>query len=351
VRGLTWTMAAALCCLAILPGRAVAEGTGAVAAAVPDERAAPEAAGPAVAPPPAPDAAQAALPTVLPPSPQAPKPAEWSLEACKVIYKDKAVDLKNRMFSFQPVYGKKAINWTEKDYVDLLALAAACNGVIVGGGDRFDAKAWPGTVNMVRQRMLPVSQVAKVIAERTSRIKPEAIRVPSCEDFLQFSFDAYETADSSERVFGQSFLAMSLADLERSVSYTNLCLAYLPDYAQIAAGMRKEVTRDLLNRVMDRALIVQKRRLEWEALPRYDTDLVLDREGIVIPTTMLSPDAREMVARFNRSSALRRPFSPEAIGLLLRMADDVLRDDRSAFDKLYANAVRARCQQEIFRKQ
>jgi len=338
VRSLTRTKAAALLCLALLPVPAAAGPgvpAGALAAAVPEIE-----------------------PEVSPPTRPNPVPDQgrkggkaWSHEACKVIYPDKAFDFRNRMFSFQPVYGKKSIDWTDKDYADLAALVAACSGVTFGEGEPFNAKPWPGMINVARSRILPVAEVARVVAVRAARMQPDAIRLPACDEFLQFKVDTYQVSDTSAALFGQSFLAMGMADLDRAVSYTNLCLAYLPEHAQIAGGWRKEVARDLLYRIMDRALIVQKRRQEWEAQPRYDTDLVLERDGVVLPTTMLSPDAREMIARFNRSSALRRPFSPEAIGQLLRMAEDVMRDDRSALDKLYAVAVKNRCQQEIFRKQ
>jgi hypothetical protein len=244
----------------------------------------------------------------------------WSKDSCKKLYDVGALQVQNDFLSFKPVFGKKSINWTDEDYKSLIALARACNGFSPGDGNPLDYRPWATMVNNIRNRILPIAGKAEIIIGRIDKVKVEGIRKPNCEEMIGFKLNAYEGRDSSQDLFGVDFMAMSLSDLEKTVSITNLCLGYLPDYAHALGGWRKEGVREEIYRVMDRALIIQKRRLEWEALPRYDTDLVLDREGILVPTTFTSPDAREMISRFNKSTALRKPFSPETIGVLLRMA-------------------------------
>ena len=271
------------------------------------------------------------------------------MAACKPLFDEGGWVIRNRLFAFERVFGKKALSWTNEDYDKVITLARACHGIKVG--ETFiDGNNWVAMINAARERVLPISQIAKQVEEFGHTLGVKAIVLPPCWSFLDYRYDAYEQSDSSESFFGVSFMAMSDEDLAKSVLYVNQCLAYLPDYALSSRGMRIADTTRILNQIMDRALIIQKRRQDYAASSPGPDDLVIEIGGVRILPTFTAPETREMLLRYNKAASQRRRFTPETLSMLVRLSDKVLERNGSAYDKAYAEAVKAKVQEEIFRR-
>lgn len=280
--------------------------------------------------------------------PPAPKPEDDS--PCAPLSRETSTTVARRLEAFETVFGKKAINWTSTDYDKVIALATACQGVRVGNGMVVHAPDWIASVNQARKQVLEISQIAQAVDDYARSLKPEQIKFPFCDKILDFTVDAYTQADNSAAIFGLSLMRMGDGDLDRVVKFTNYCITYLPAYATSARGWLKERTMDAVYKLMDRALLMQKRREEWAAMQRRPSDLVINVDGVDVPPVYASLPAREMVMRFNRATALQRRFTPETVSVLVKMSDEVLTKNASAYDKLYAEAVKQRLQDEIFRR-
>lgn len=291
--------------------------------------------------------AQASRPA--PPPVAQPGVEAFSDPSCEPLLAQPPWMVKNKLFAFEVVFGKKAIDWTDEDYRALALKARDCHGVRKGKY-RIEATEWYTQISAAREKLLPLVEISKAVAKFGEQLAPEEIVFPECPAVLEWKLDAYSQEDGSRRMFGKSFVAMGEGDLDRAIKYVNQCLAFLPDYAFIAKAWRPEVTVEFVNKVMDRALVVQKRRKDWATWDRKETDIVVEQEGVVIPPTMASLEAREMILRYNKASAQMRRFSPETIARLVQLSDGVLSGNRTLYDKLYGEAVRNRVQEEIFRR-
>ncbi|AOG03477.1 hypothetical protein [Bosea sp. RAC05] len=278
----------------------------------------------------------------------------WSAEdyakACSPLLAESASRIRLRLLAFEPVFGKAAIKWSAEDYQKVVDLARACHG-FSRNGEMVDGNNWKAMVEGARDAVLPVAEKAIQVDEYARTLTTEAIRLPACWRMADFKIDPHAMTDTSKEVFGQSFMQMSDSDLETAVKYVNECLLYLPDYAKSVKGWREAQGKELVGAIMDKALLILKRRAEWREWGHRETDLVInDADGAQIPPTMLSRTAREMVLRFNKAAALRRRFTPESISVLVKIADDVVAENKNAYDLAYAEAVSKRIQEEIFRR-
>lgn len=279
----------------------------------------------------------------------APTPSPELMTACKPLFDEGGWVVRNRLFAFERVFGKRALSWTADDYDKVVALARACHGIRLG--ETFiDGNNWVAMINAAKERVLPISQIAKQVEAFGQSLGVKDITLPPCWAFLDYKFDAYEQTDSSPSFFGISFMAMSDEDLAKSVLYVNQCLAYLPDYALSSRGLRIADTTRILNAIMDRALIIQKRRADHVASQPGPDDLIIEIDGVRILPTFTGPETREMLIRYNKAAAQKRRFTPETLSLLVRLSNKVLEKNASVYDKAYAEAVKAKVDEEIFRR-
>lgn len=276
-------------------------------------------------------------------------PTPELVEACEPLFEQGGWVVRNKLFAFERVFGKRALTWTNEDFDKVITLARACHGI--RKGETFiDGNNWTSMINAARERVLPISHIAKQVDDFGKKLGVREITLPPCWSFLEYSYDAYAQSDSSASYFGKSFMAMNDEDLEKSILYVNQCLAFLPDYALSSRGIRVADTTRLLNQIMDRALIIQKRRQDYANSPKGEEDLVIDIEGVRIYPTFTAPETREMLLRYNKAANQKRRFTPETVGVLVRLSDRVLEKNSSAYDKAYAEAVKAKVQEEIFRR-
>lgn len=270
---------------------------------------------------------------------------------CAALSRETSTSVALRLQAFETVYGKRAINWTQEDFDRVIGLAYSCQGFVIKGGNPVHAPDWVLSINQARQKVTEMAALVKAVEEYGRNLKPEAIRLPFCGKVLDYALDDFQQADNSREIFGQDVMEMSDGDLDRVVKYVNYCIAYLPEYANSTRGWLPDNTLKAIYRIMDRALLVQKRRQEWVGWQKRPTDLVVEVNGVRVPPTMTTADTREMVVRFNRATALQRRFTPETVATLLRLTDEVMVKPTTVYDKLYAEAVKQRLQSEIFRNQ
>lgn len=280
--------------------------------------------------------------------------SQWSSEeyekACSPLLKTSAGDTRLQLLQFKAVFGKPAVRWTEKDYQQVIELARACHGYSKQGA-MVDGNNWRAMIEGARDKVLPVAERSIQVDEFAASLPKDAIKFPQCSQLLDFEIDPVSMKDSSAEMFGQSFMLMSDKDLNASVQYVNECLLFVPDYAQAVKGWREAQGKEHLNKIMDKPLLIMKRRLEWRDWEKRPSDLIVqDESGAVIPPTMTSRTTREMILRYNKASALIRRFTPETISILVKFADDVTMESKNAYDIAYAEAVRRRVQDEIFRR-
>ncbi len=295
-------------------------------------------------PPPGPATERARAPTYL----AVPSLADGAVPAsCAPIAAEDGWAVKDRLLGMQVVYGKPAIDWGEADYRGIIALARACNRAIVDG-KTIDGDSWANMIVGAYDRVSPVAGLARQVESFRAALGSDGVRLPRCPALLDFEVDTYAQRDDSARLFGTDFLAQTDDDLNRVVLYANQCLTYLPDYAFMARSWQPDRARDMLGRVMDRALLVVKRRQDWAEWDRRDTDLVLRLDGLVVPPTMTSPRAREMIERYDRAAAAGRKFTSDSVVALVRLSDDVLEANVNALDVLYAEEVRRTIHRQIF---
>ncbi len=279
---------------------------------------------------------------------------QWSLEeydkACAPLLKTSAGATRLNLLQFKTVFGKPAIRWDEKDYQQVINLARACHGYSKQG-TLVDGNNWRAMIEAARDKVLPVAERSIQVEEYAAGLAKDAIKFPQCSQLLEFEIDPVSMKDSSAEMFGQSFMLMSDKDLNASVQYVNECLLFLPDYAQAVKGWREAQGKEHLHKIMDKPLIILKRRQEWRDWEKRPSDLLVQDEfGAVIPPTMTSKTTREMILRYNKAAALIRRFTPETISILVKLADDVTMESKNAYDIAYAEAVRRRVQDEIFRR-
>lgn len=276
-------------------------------------------------------------------------PSSELMEACEPLFEQGGWVIRNKLFAFERVFGKKALSWTNADFDKVIVLARACHGI--RKGETFiDGNNWTSMINAARERVLPISHIAKQVDDFGKGLGVQEITLPPCWAFLDYAYDAYAQTDSSPSYFGKSFMAMNDEDLNKSILYVNQCLAFLPDYALSSRGARVADTTRLLNQIMDRALIIQKRRQEYAAAPRGEFDLLVEIDGVKIYPTFTGPETREMLIRYNKAANQRRRFTPETVSVLVRLTDKVMERNASAYDKAYAEAVKAKVEEEIFRR-
>lgn len=267
--------------------------------------------------------------------------------ACAPIAADDGWAVRDRLVSLGTVYGKPAMDWAEADYRGLIALARACHHVTVDGR-LIDGVNWAQMISFAYERVTPVADLARQVDAYGVALGSDGIRLPRCPALLDFEADAYSQRDASARLFGVDFLAQTDDDLNRVVLYANQCLTYLPDYGRMARSLIPGRVSDVLGRVMDRALYVVKRRQDWAEWDRRDTDVVMRVDGIVVPPTMTSPKARDMIERYDRAATSGRKLTSDTVVALVRMSDDVIEANDNAFDILYADEIRRVIHKQIF---
>lgn len=281
-------------------------------------------------------------------------PYQWTPEeyekACSPLFTEPVAIVRQKLLAYETVFGKPAIRWDESDYLQLIGLAAACNG-IKKDGFVIDANNWRATIEGVRNVVLPVAILATEVDKYAAKLPLEEINLPACRRFLDFTFEYYDMTDKSMEMFGRSFMQMSDSDLDSAVKYTNQCQLFLPDVAKASKGWREIETRNKLDRIMDKILTIKQRRADWHTWTHRDSDLVMkDPDGAIVPPTMTSALTREMILRYNRAASLQRRFTPETISVLIKLADDAELKNKNAYDMLYIAEVRKRVQEEIFRR-
>ncbi len=270
---------------------------------------------------------------------------------CAALSRETSTSVAARLQAFETVYGKRAINWTQEDFDRVVALAYSCQGFVAKGGNTVHAPDWAQSISQARQKVTEMAALVKAVEEYGRNLKPDAVRMPFCGKVLDYTLDDFQQADNSRDLFGQDVLEMSDGDLDKVVRYVNYCIAYLPEYANSTRGWLPENTLKAIYRIMDRALLVQKRRQEYVGWQKRPTDLVVQVNGVPVPPTMTTSDTREMILRFNRATALQKRFTPETVATLLKLTDEVMVKPATVYDRLYAEAVKQRLQTEIFRNQ
>ena len=266
---------------------------------------------------------------------------------CAALTKEEGWKTRNKLTSFQVVFGKPAILWTETDFQGLISLAKACHNVQVGA-TLIDGNNYAAMMNSAFESVMPVAILARRTEQYARVLAPKALKLPPCYEILDYKLDSWASTDNSATIFGADFMAVGDEDLQKTVNYANQCLLYLPDYAQSSRNLRRNVTEDLLGAVMDRCLLILKRRQDWADWAKHPTDIVITIDGVTIPPTMTSHMAREMIMRYDRAASTQRSFTPELVASLMRTVDEVKAQNVSKPDNLYADEVEKRVHQQIF---
>ncbi len=293
-----------------------------------------------------PVAKQPQLPTSIP---VAPMDGRVDANACAPLSLEEGWVVRDKLIAFSVVYGKPALDWTEDDYRNLVNLAKACHNVVIGR-TTIDGNNWATMLGAAYDVVMPVALMARQVETYAVALGSDGLRLPRCPAMLDFHTDPYTLADNSQDIFGTSFMAATDDDLNRVVLYANQCLTYLPEYARLAKQWRASDGEELLGRLMDRALFVIKRRQDWADWNRRDTDVLVRVDGLVVPPTMTSRKAREMIERYDRAAAPGRRFTSETVSVLVRMVDEVMEVNATQYDMLYAEAIQKRVQDQIFNK-
>ena len=207
-------------------------------------------------------------------------PYQWTPEeyekACSPLFIEPVAKVRQKMLAYDTVFGKPAIRWDETDYLQLIGLAAACNG-IKRDGFVIDGNNWKATIEGVRNIVLPVALLATEVDKFAAKLPLENINLPACWRLLDFTFEYYDMTDKSKEMFGRSFMQMSDNDLDSAVKYTNECQLFLPDLAKASKGWREIETRDKLDKIMDKILTIKQRRLPRQRQQQQSRlDLVFD---------------------------------------------------------------------------
>ena len=141
-----------------------------------------------------------------------------------------------------------------------------------------DGNNWRAMIEGARDKVLPVAERSIQVDEFASGLAKDAIKFPQCSQLLEFEIDPVSMKDSSAEMFGQSFMLMSDKDLNAAIQYVNECLLFVPDYAQAVKGWREAQGKEHLNKIMDKPLIILKRRLEWRDWEKRPSDLIVQDE-------------------------------------------------------------------------
>jgi len=282
-------------------------------------------------------------------------PAPSRFETCLPLLREKAGDVRAKMDLMVPVFGKRSHLWTREDYAKVADLARYCDGVQARDGRSVDARDWQDMLAGAAAHLQRLNELAAQVEGFAKTLRPEQITLPPCQALVDYSQSEDGGEDSSAEVFGRSFLAMSDHDLDVSVRYVNQCLVFLPKFSFNVKSWGEGDTKAHVNRIIDAALLVLKRRQDWAQWERKDTDIVVMHDGGVVPPTMTIPLTRELIVRYNKAAALKRRFTPETISVLMRNAEEILEQYGNAstvtiFDKLYAEEVKRRVQEDIFRR-
>ncbi len=279
--------------------------------------------------------------------PTAPASGPVRAASCSPLVMENGSTFEARMRRFDTVYGKSALDWTEADFDGLSRLLDACHGVEFGGSAP-DSSNWRNAIDHSHDIVLPVAEVVHQVDEYGRGLGSDGVALPRCLALLDFKADPYTLDDNSKDVFGVRLLAATEDDLNRVVLYANQCLLYLPVVAKGSRNIAEVDTENQLGRVMDKALLILKRRHDWADWRKRDTDVILNVEGVVVPPTMTSNKARELIERYDRAAAPGRKFTPETVSYLVRMADEVVADNVTAYDRMYAEEIQRRVQDQIF---
>jgi hypothetical protein len=269
---------------------------------------------------------------------------------CAAVARESSWEVRDRLRNFETVYGKPSIRWTTDDFERLIGVARSCNAFPVGGGGFIDGSNWTSMILNAFDSVMPVAQLAAKVDAYGASLGALEAKLPSCQALLDYVKDDWALTDNSAAVFGVDFMRLKDDDLDKVTRYVNECLVYLPDYALAAKGVRQNDSTALLDAVMDRALLIVKRRADYAVWPRSNYDIHLVRDGVEIVPTFSSALAREMVQWYDRLAASGRRFTPEMVATMIRLADDVESQRKSAFDIDFAQIVRQRVQDMIFRK-
>lgn len=266
-------------------------------------------------------------------------------DACSYLYVP-AFEVRDQLTSFKKVFGKRAIYWTADDFEAVRELARKCNGV--GPDDaKVAAFTWGEMISAAERIVLPIASLHRQVRAFAETLGSDGITYPDCWRLFDWTQDDYKQTDASASFFGRSYMAMTDADLARSVKYVNQCLIYLPEYAS-RTGRNRGDAQIFVYKAMDKALLVQKRRSEYDAAHRRPTDLVLTIDGVEVLPTFLAATTREMVLRHDRLAQTGRRFTPEMVAGLMRLAEDVFGENKSVWDTAYAEAVKERLRKEVF---
>lgn len=260
-------------------------------------------------------------------------------------------DLLITLEKYGTAFGKPAIEWTRKDYDQLLKLATACSGVLLPNGITIDGAQWRKVVDNALRKVFTVAAQHQEVMRRSKAFRTDDIVLPDCGKLAIYKPPARELHDNSAEIFGVPLYGMTRADLDAAIAHMNNCMGFLPKNGQVAFGVPPALAQRVVYAMMDQALIIEARHEEWKTWDKRPTDIQVEFEGYSVPPTFLLEETKALVRRYNRAAAMASGLTLDAVYNLVSITEGMLDDNELRdVDRAYTEAIKKAVADRIFKQ-
>lgn len=244
------------------------------------------------------------------------------------------------------VMGKHPEHWTRADYANLIANAAACDGLPANVRDKIDGRLWGVKLRDAQKQNAEVSSISLAIARAYGEYWDSNDEFPACATFLEWKRDDVWFTNNSKDLFGRSFIEMREEEL---ALYRRLAEACRPAMEKILERWRIDpdtaaLTVDSITESID--MDAAARKENPEALPKA---LQVHHAGRRVPLSYLRATTREVVRRILEVENSDRVMPASTLIRISRWAKQVMDNESAGPDRLYAERIRGIVSEHMFR--